>query len=156
MEPVSYAALDSSVGAVVGVVEILQRYRDAPLRAVCSGGGVDYVVLNAAVSYGAFRVLYHWIETPRLGDAGQPDALHLLGLAAGAGFGGATPTREARHHSPPERTGVGFGPVIVVETLLSVVDRQPHRQLTTVPTRWTASSREKWCRCSSSSRLCAR
>ena len=54
MELVSYAVLGSSVGVVVGVVEILQRYRDAPFRAVFNGWGAGYVALNAAVSYGAF------------------------------------------------------------------------------------------------------
>ena len=45
--------------------------------------------LNAAVSYGAFWVLYHWLDTPPADASGQSDTLHLLGLAAGAGFGGA-------------------------------------------------------------------
>ena len=54
---VSYAALGSLVGVAVGAVEILQRYRDAPFRAVFNGWGIGYVVLNAAVSYGAFWVL---------------------------------------------------------------------------------------------------
>ena len=85
----SYAALGSLVGVVVGAVEILQRYRDAPFRAVFNVWGIGYVVLNAAVSYGAFWVLYHWIGTPPSDASGQSDPLHLLGLAAGAGFGGA-------------------------------------------------------------------
>ena len=59
---VSYAALGSLVGVAVGAVEILQRYRDAPFRA---------------------------IDTPPADASGQSDTLHLLGLAAGAGFGGA-------------------------------------------------------------------
>ena len=129
---VSYAVLGSSVGVVVGVVEILQRYRDAPFRAVFNGWGVGYVALNAAVSYGAFWVLYHWIGAPPLGAAGPSDALHLLALAASAGFGGATLIR-ARLATIrlPSGQEFGFGPVIVVETLLSVVDRQLDRQLAT-------------------------
>ena len=86
---ISYAALGSLVGVAVGAVEILQRYRDAPFRAVFNGWGIGYVVLNAAVSYGAFWVLYHWLDTPPADASGQSDTLHLLGLAAGAGFGGA-------------------------------------------------------------------
>ena len=58
---VSYAALGSLVGVAVGAVEILQRYRDAPFRA----------------------------DTPPADASGQSDTLHLLALAAGAGFGGA-------------------------------------------------------------------
>ena len=77
----------------------LWAWRSAPSRfcsatatrhsAPCStAGGIGYVVLNAAVSYGAFWVLYHWLDTPPADASGQSDTLHLLGLAAGAGFGG--------------------------------------------------------------------
>ena len=45
-----------------------------------------------------------------------------MGLAVGAGFGGAALIRGQEF---------GFGPVIVIETLLSVVDRQLDRQLAT-------------------------
>ena len=132
MELVSYAVLGSSVGVVVGVVEILQRYRDAPFRAVFNGWGAGYVALNAAVSYGAFWVLYHWIGTSPLGGAGRSDALHLLGLAAGAGFGGAALIRaRLAIICLPSGQEFRFGPVIVVKTLLLVVDRQLDRQLAT-------------------------
>ena len=128
----SYAALGSLVGVVVGAVEILQRYRDAPFRAVFNVWGIGYVVLNAAVSYGAFWVLYHWIGTPPSDASGPSEPLHLLGLAAGAGFGGAALIR-ARLATIrlPSGQEFGFGPVIVIETLLSVVDRQLDRQLAT-------------------------
>ena len=53
----SYAALGAAVGGVVGAVEILQRYRDAPFRAVFNGWGACHLLLNAAVSYGAFWIL---------------------------------------------------------------------------------------------------
>ncbi len=82
-----YASL---VGAVVGAVEILQRYRDAPFRALFSGWGIGYMLLNAAVSYGTFWVLYHWVGTPPSATGEHNDPLHLLVVAAGAGFGGTT------------------------------------------------------------------
>ena len=62
---IGYAGLGAFVGVVVGAVEILQRYRDAPFRAVCNGWGAGYLVLNAAVSYGAFWLLYHWTAPRR-------------------------------------------------------------------------------------------
>ena len=127
-----YAALGFLVGVAVGAVEILQRYRDAPFRAVFNVWGIGYVALNAAVSYGAFWVLYHWIGTPAAAASGQSDTLHLMGLAAGGGFGGAAVIR-ARLATIrlPSGQEFGFGPVIVIETLLSVVDRQLDRQLAT-------------------------
>ena len=127
-----YAALGSLVGVVVGGVEILQRYRDASFRAVFNAWGIGYVLLNAAVSYGAFWVVYHWIGTAPADATGQPDPLQLLGLAAGAEFGGAALIR-ARLATIrlPGGQEFGFGPVIVIETLLSVVDRQLDRQLAT-------------------------
>ena len=128
--PLSCAALGSLVGVVVGAVEILQRYRDAPFRAACNVWGIAYVVLNAAVSYGAFWVLYHWGGSAASDASGETDPLHLLGLSAGAGFGGAALIR-ARLATVrlPSGQEFGFGPVIVIETLLSVVDRQLDRQL---------------------------
>ena len=62
-----YAALGALVGLVVGAVEILQRYRDTPFRAVFNLWEVGYVLLNAAISYGTFWVVYHWsaLHLPR-------------------------------------------------------------------------------------------
>ena len=39
----SYAALGSLVGVVVGAVEILPRYSDAPFRPLFSGWGIGYI-----------------------------------------------------------------------------------------------------------------
>ena len=125
-----YAALASLVGAVVGAVEILQRYRDAPFRALFSGWGIGYMLLNAAVSYGTFWVLYHWVGTPPSAAGEHNDPLHLLIVAAGAGFGGTTLIR-ARLATIrlPGGQEVGIGPAIVIETLLAEVVRQLDRQL---------------------------
>ena len=129
-ELLSYAALGSLVGVVVGAVEILQRYRDAPFRALFSGWGIGYVVLNAAVSYGTFWVLYHYVGTPpsEAGEQGEP--LHLLELAVAAGLGGTTLIR-ARLATIrlPGGQEFGIGPVIVIETLLAVLDCQLDRRL---------------------------
>ena len=126
----SYAALGGAVGMVVGAVEILQRYRNAPFRAVCNGWGVGYLLLNAAVSYGAFWFLYYWTDAPVPDAPGQTDMPHLLGVAAGAGFGGAALIR-ARLTTIrlPNGQEVGFGPAVAIETLLAVIDRQLDRQL---------------------------
>ena len=66
-----YAALAALVGMVVGAAEILQRYRDAPFRALFSGWGIGYVAVNEAASHGAFWVLYYWIGT-QPSEAGKP------------------------------------------------------------------------------------
>ena len=127
-----YDAFGSLVGVAAGAVEILQRYRDAPFRAVFNAWGIGYVALNAVVSYGAFWVLYHWIGSSPSEASGQSPTVHLMGLAAGAGFGGAALIR-ARLASIrlPNGQEFGFGPVIVIETLMTVVDRQLDRQLAT-------------------------
>ena len=127
-----YAALAALVGLAVGAVEILQRYRDAPFRAIFNLWGVGYVLLNAAISYGTFWVVYHWTGTPPPASSEESNALQLLGLSATAGFGGAAVIR-ARFASIrlPDGQEFGIGPTIVIETLLSVVDRQLDRQLAT-------------------------
>ena len=80
--PPRSAVLGSLVGVAVGAVEIRQRYRAIP-RGV-PRLGIGYVVLNAAVSYGAFGVLYYWINAPPSDASRQSATLHLMGLAAGA------------------------------------------------------------------------
>ena len=127
-----YALLGALVGLVVGAVEILQRYRDAPFRAVFNLWGVGYVLLNAAISYGTFWVAYHWAGTPPAAASAESNTLQLLGLSATAGFGGAAVIR-ARLTSIrlPNGQEFGIGPAIVIETLLSIVDRQLDRQLAT-------------------------
>ena len=79
MEVLSYAALGGAVGMVVGAVEILQRYRDAPFRAAFNGWAAGYLPLNAAVSYGTFWILYYWIDAPVPDASGQTGMQHLLG-----------------------------------------------------------------------------
>ena len=127
-----YAVLGALVGLVVGAVEILQRYRDAPFRAIFNLWAVGYVLLNAAISYGAFWVVFHWAGTPSPAPSGESNTLQLLGLSATAGFGGAALIR-ARFTSIrlPNGQEFGIGPAIVIETLLSVIDRQLDRQLAT-------------------------
>ena len=148
----SYAVLGSAVGVVVGAVEILQRYRDAPFRAVFNGWGAGYVLLNAAVSYGAFWVLYHWADAPGSDASGQADPLHLLGLAAGAGFGGAALIRArlttirlpngqevdgdrpavgpaACHRALPDRAPADAGDRRLAVTLPKILSRLPWRSV---------------------------
>ena len=56
-----YASL---VGVVVGAIEILQRYRDAPFRALFTGWGIGYMLLNRAVRYGAATLLLGRAASP--------------------------------------------------------------------------------------------
>jgi len=125
MELYGYAVLGALIGLAVGAVEILQRYRDAPFRAVCNLWGIGYVVLNAAVSYATFWVVHHWAE--------GSNTLQSLGLAVTAGFGGAALIRaKFTTIRLPNGQEFGIGPAIVIETLLAVVDRQLDRRLATV------------------------
>ena len=124
-----HAGLGSLVGVVVGAVEILQRYRDAPFRAVFNAWGVGYIVLNVA---GVVRCVLGPLLLDRAAAVRRRQA-HRSAATAGVVRG----RRFRRRHGDP-RAGLstirrpngqkfGFGPAIVVETLLAVVDRQLDR-----------------------------
>ena len=102
-----YAVLGALVGLVVGAVEILQRYRDAPFRAVFNLWGVGYVLLNAAISYGTFWIVYHWAGTP---FSRAPRRIQYPSIAGTlcdrrVRWRGAD-TCKIHQHSPSQRAGV--------------------------------------------------
>ena len=57
MSEVSFYLLAAVIGAVVGCVEVFQRYRAEPLQAVSTVWGITYLVFNALVSCFAFYVI---------------------------------------------------------------------------------------------------
>jgi hypothetical protein len=113
-------------GMSVGFSEILSRYRDEPLLACSTSGGVLYLLLNGALSLGAFWLLcrYPSIFSSLKGD------LFLTSVVAG--FGAVTVFR-AKLFTFRASDGKDYpvGPAIVLETVLKTLDQKIDRKRAT-------------------------
>lgn len=115
--------LSAALGALSGASEILGRYRDEPLLAVCTKPGAAYCCLNAFVSLLAFMVV---VRYPDVFKGVSDDLFMTLVLA---GFGGMAVMR-SKLFTVRSETGqeYSFGPAIVLETILRTVDRNIDRR----------------------------
>jgi hypothetical protein len=116
--------LAMTIGGVVGVVEIMARYRYAPLRAALSWSGYVYVLVNIVGSGIAFYLLVvFWTD-----QAQQQDAKELVKLVVAAGFGSLVVLRSSVFKVRVGDTDVGIGPAAVLDTLLLIADRGVDRR----------------------------
>ena len=113
-------------GMSVGFSEILSRYRDEPLLACGTSGGVSYLLLNGALSLGAFWLLCRY---PSIFPSLKGD-LFLTSVAAG--FGAVTVFR-AKLFTFRASDGKDYpiGPAIVLETVLKTLDQKIDRKRAT-------------------------
>lgn len=77
-----YAALSFSIGAIVGIVELAQRYKTAPMLAIMSGYGVVYWVFNGMISIFAFGLMKRY---PELFLSNTKEDLFLQAVGSGTG-----------------------------------------------------------------------
>lgn len=112
-----------AVGAMVGAVEVFQRYRAEPFKALGNRWGVAYIIFNGAVAALAFFIA---TETDKVGrDAPRIDVLEW---AATAGFGSAALLRaKLLNIKVAEGKDIALGPEIVIQTFLSILDREIDR-----------------------------
>lgn len=111
------------LGALVGMVEIMQRYRAEPFAAMNNRWGISYVVFNGAV---ALAGLYVVVLSEQLTAATAP--ADMLGWAAAAGFGSAALLRaKLMNVQLSEGKEVALGPELLVQTFLSAIDSQIDR-----------------------------
>jgi hypothetical protein len=113
----------AAFGALVGVVEVFQRYRAEPFQALWNRWGGLYVGFNAAVAAAAFAV-----ADAAEGLSATSAGLALLQWSAAAGFGSSVLLRSKLLNV--QLTGgkeVALGPEIVVQTFLAIIDRELDR-----------------------------
>jgi hypothetical protein len=114
-------------GGLVGLSEILSRYRDEPVLASTTGAGLVYLLLNGLISLAAFAVLckYRSALFPNLGND-----LFLTSMVAG--FGGMTVFRSKLFtFRSSEGKDYAIGPALVLETVLSTIDQKIDRRRAT-------------------------
>jgi hypothetical protein len=121
---VGYYFISAACGSLVACAEVVSRYRDEPLKAICCWWGLSYIVLNALLSVAAYAILS--ITGTVSSTMATAD---LVRNAILAGFGAAVVMRAKIFNlrlSGGER--VSFGPDFVIDTFLNMLDRQIDRR----------------------------
>ena len=114
-------------GVLVGLSEILSRYRDEPLLATATASGLSYLTLNGVISIAAFAVMRNYSTQifPNL----QND-LFLTSIVAG--FGGMIVFRSKLFtFKSSDGTEYPIGPAIVLDTVLKTIDSKIDRRRAT-------------------------
>ena len=110
-------------GALVGLSEIISRYRDEPLHATVNRYGASYLVLNGLVSAVAYGFLLRY--PTQILPIVAPD---LLMAALVAGFGAMAVLRSKFFiFRAEDGKEYPIGPSIVMEAFLRVLDRKIDR-----------------------------
>lgn len=111
-----------AIGGVVGAVEILGRYRHAPARAVLTGNGVVYILINVGAAWAAYYMLN---EFQVFKD--RTVAKDLVSVLT-AGFGSLVFMRSSIFKVRVGESDIGIGPAAVLDTLLLIADRGVDRR----------------------------
>lgn len=125
-----YAVISLIVGAMAGGADVLSRYRDEPFRAAISGYGIGYMALNGAAAVLAlalFGIEETGSETAPFKGAIVADNLVLNAIAVGTG---AMLFLRSKLFTIRSENGnqTAFGPQIILDALLVVLDRGIDRQ----------------------------
>lgn len=111
----------ATFGGLVGLAELVSRYRDEPRRAVTVPPSYLYVLINACVSVGALALAraYGW----GAGDeANASQFSRRLTQVLLAGFGAMAFLRTSIFTVRIGNQDVGIGPSVVVQSILRAVD----------------------------------
>lgn len=131
----SYLIFAMMIAGGVGAVEIMGRYRQAPLRALMSGSGFAFVVVNVAAAAVAWYLLHvmGWMESL------TPSRLKCVKMygycedqnvkaAVIAGFGALVFLRASIFKVRVNDSDVGVGPAALLDSLLLIADRGVDRR----------------------------
>ena len=112
----------AALGAMVGAVELFQRYKAEPLKALATNWGLGYAGFNGFVSLIAYFVY-------SLAASGDETTLEKISYAALCGLGAAAVLRaKIMNVQTSEGKEVALGPEIVIQTFLKVIDRELDRR----------------------------
>lgn len=120
-------------GALVGATEILSRYRDEQVKAILSPDGLLYVLFNGAISTFALILIFRFENSVPALSVFKGNSL-TAAIAAGFGSTAIMRTRIAVIKGTDNKD-VSIGPDIVINLLLSMIDRRIDR--------WRAARRQE-------------
>lgn len=119
----------ASVGGLVGLGELVSRYRDMPAKAVANRYAVFYIGLNAAASALALLAILSLQLDFGIGgaDGSQTQGLVQLSQVMVAGFGAMAVFRSSAFVARIGDQDVGIGPSAFLNVLLGATDRAVDR-----------------------------
>lgn len=107
------------LGGLFGLTELVSRYRDEPARALWSWAAVFYILVNALASGFALNlvIIFKVLE----GDIDAMQKAYKQVLLAG--FGAMAFFRSSLFVIRVGNSDIGFGPIFILQILLSAADR---------------------------------
>lgn len=121
-----YYLLAFSIGAIVGIGELLDRYRDAFHRVLLPPPAITYVFINGVASCAALGLM---VALGLTIEGTNPDGTAIVSFpdVLIAGFGALAFFRSSFFTTTVGNQSVGIGPNAVLQTLLNATDRQVDR-----------------------------
>lgn len=117
------------LGALVGFVEVVSRYQDAPFRTAVTWPGMLYMLINAFVAAGALWLirLFGWEFTVSNTTQITEETTRWTQVLT-AGLGAMAIFRSSLFVLGKEGNEVSVGPSAVLQILLAAIDREVDRQ----------------------------
>jgi|SRR5579859_425427 len=122
-----YAAAAFLFGVLVGLSEILSRYRDEPLLAASTTFGLTYLVLNGVISLSAYAVMQRYSQQV---FPAVKDDLFLTSIVSGFGAMAIFRSKLFTFRSTDGKD-YPIGPSIVLDTVLRTIDSKIDRRRAT-------------------------
>lgn len=116
------------IGLAVGVVELVSRYRDNPVRALLTFPAVLYVVLNVAACIACLAVI-DIVKPSWIFDAKNAQDVQQLYVILAAGFGAVALFRSSIFKLKSPEGDLAVGPSLILDTLLAATDRGVDRKI---------------------------
>jgi hypothetical protein len=115
---ISWCLATALFGGIVGICELIGRYRDDPFAAIRCPYAIAYLMVNAAAAAAAYAI----IVTMDWGFNAAPEAKPLV-QAAVASFGAMAFFRSSLFNVKVGETEVAVGPAILFQVLMFATDR---------------------------------
>lgn len=114
------------IGAVIGLSELVSRYKDAPLRALLNFPAALYVGINGVASLAALAVVR---QMGWLNDVAPDNPINTLVIQSlAAGLSAMALFRTALFNIRVANADVGIGPAAFLQILLAAADRACDRK----------------------------
>src|SRR2546423_1406607 len=122
----------SVLGALVGIVELVSRYRDNPLRAITRFPAIIYIVFNVAASILALYLILvirpDWLLGEG-GDLAKVTPARWILIVFVAGTAALAFFRSSLFRAKIDDVSVPIGPALILDSLLGALDRAVDRSI---------------------------